>query len=127
MDASSSNCSRFRWRERKAAARFLTSRASFFVRPDVSGGTNRLECFADVSITGNGSPDSVTCDADGGGRRAPVEAERRGGGSTRARVGSIVPGSIALTERVFRSGDSDDRDRFVGGGPESTALFCSIP
>ena len=38
----SSNSSRFLWRLRKAAARFLTSRASRLLRPETSGGTKSL-------------------------------------------------------------------------------------
>ena len=93
----------------------------------MSGGTNRLECLADVSMTGNGRPDSVTCEADGGGRRAPVEADRRGGMCERARMSGTWGTSVALTERILGSGDSDVRARFgcgadVHGPPWSSRM-----
>ena len=47
-----SNSSRFRCLERKAAARFLTRRASRLVRPETSGGTKSLVLIRSATARG---------------------------------------------------------------------------
>lgn len=71
----SSNSSRFRWRDKKAAARFLTSRASRFDKPVTSGG---MKSFVEMGPEGGARVFFTAC----GGGEGETERLREWAGAT---------------------------------------------
>jgi len=116
--SSSSYISRLRCRLRKAAARFLTSRASFLLRPSVDGGWNSATVGSDLRflpvpvnsfLTGGGLAADEELDDEleagaGGGGAQPSAATAPALGVRKSAYGSTLPPlTVLVSESSLRA------------------------